>query len=641
MEIENFDIVKFIEENPVTRLTKPYQSKLVNKIKDTFSTDEQQLFLSSFYCYLNYKKDDFTVDLDSIWEWLGYNKKQKAKELLENYFKLDIDYKKVFTPQGKNIKGGRPSDKFMMTIKTFKKMCLKATTKKASEIHEYFIKLEEIFHEIIDEESSELRKELQFKDYLLDKNKKETEKLKQQAEKKKRKKYERSNSVYIISNPSIKTKNKKKFFKLGKTGDRNNRLGNYGSGAPLDYKIEYSRKLCSKREESAIEGLMLVIFDNNRALNEIESKREWITGLDLEVLKKELDVLVDFLESRKAFHDPKFIVENTEVQNDSDVEENTEVQNDSDVEENTEVQNDSDVEEYDTDSGNEINEEIEVQIQNEKGEETSSEIEFIFEEDGDDEEEKTNESAEIESKHIKISQTNPSDFDKFISDCCIVDKDNSDCFTPKSDLRNAHHIWSNCTLKKVKAELEEYLTKNFKSGAAFIDKSRRNVYRGLKLKDMVYKPSEKNLDFEQFITSRCGINYHYRISYGTFYEYFEKFKKDTDSTYKLTKDYKQQIKEYLNNKFLQGRVYISSIEKASGLHGVYGIGIKDNNFGLKPIVRKNKKVGEYDSITNKLLQTFDSIILASETLKIPFSSFGNNIRFGKIINGKIYKLIES
>ena len=43
---------------------------------------------------------------------------------------------------------------------------MKANTSKSNDIHEYYIKLEETLHEVIDKESSELRKELQFKEYL-------------------------------------------------------------------------------------------------------------------------------------------------------------------------------------------------------------------------------------------------------------------------------------------------------------------------------------------------------------------------------------------------------------------------------------------------------------------------------------------
>ena len=45
-----------------------------------------------------------------------------------------------------------------MTIKTFKSLCLKAQTKKANEIHEYYMNMEETLHDFINEESIEIKK---------------------------------------------------------------------------------------------------------------------------------------------------------------------------------------------------------------------------------------------------------------------------------------------------------------------------------------------------------------------------------------------------------------------------------------------------------------------------------------------------
>lgn len=119
---EQLDIVKLIEKNPITKLTNVYQSKLINKIKNKFSTEEQKLFVASFYCYLNYKKEDFVIDLNGIWKWLGFSSKHKAKELLLKYFTIEIDYKILLTQKGENLNakdlGGRPKQ-ILMTIKTF------------------------------------------------------------------------------------------------------------------------------------------------------------------------------------------------------------------------------------------------------------------------------------------------------------------------------------------------------------------------------------------------------------------------------------------------------------------------------------------------------------------------------------------
>ena len=142
------NIVKLIEDNPVTKLSNTYQGKLLNKIKETFTDNEQQLFVASFYCYLNCnQKTDFIIDLDKVWEWMGFNKKHNAMFLLEKNFSLDKDYK-IFAPESSGAKsgrGGHNKKKIMMTITTFKSLCLKACTKKADEIHNYYMKLEELY----------------------------------------------------------------------------------------------------------------------------------------------------------------------------------------------------------------------------------------------------------------------------------------------------------------------------------------------------------------------------------------------------------------------------------------------------------------------------------------------------------------
>ena len=96
--MSELNIVDLIENNPITRLTNTYQNKLLSKIKNNFNDTEQQLFISSFYCYLNYNKTDFIIDLDNVWGWLGFSQKDAAKRVLEKNFKLDIDYK-IFAPQ--------------------------------------------------------------------------------------------------------------------------------------------------------------------------------------------------------------------------------------------------------------------------------------------------------------------------------------------------------------------------------------------------------------------------------------------------------------------------------------------------------------------------------------------------------------
>ena len=163
--MSSLDIVNLIEKNPITKLSGTYNSKLLSKIKEEFTETQQQLFVASFYCYFNYNKNtDYVIDLDKIWEWLGFNQKYAAKRVLEKNFVIENDYKVLLPKMGEQPKEGRGGcnkETIMLNIKTFKLFCIKAETKKAHEIHEYFIKLEEILQDVIQEESDELKLQIQ------------------------------------------------------------------------------------------------------------------------------------------------------------------------------------------------------------------------------------------------------------------------------------------------------------------------------------------------------------------------------------------------------------------------------------------------------------------------------------------------
>lgn len=135
-------------------------------------------FVASFYCYLNHNsKTDFVIDLNNVWKWVGFSRIDPAKRVLENHFTKDTDYKTVLHQSVENLKGGRPKEQTLMTINTFKKFCLKANTKKADDIHDYYIKMEELLQEAMNEENQEMKSKLQEQEKRIEKleNKPKTE----------------------------------------------------------------------------------------------------------------------------------------------------------------------------------------------------------------------------------------------------------------------------------------------------------------------------------------------------------------------------------------------------------------------------------------------------------------------------------
>jgi phage anti-repressor protein len=161
----SLNIVNLIESSPITRLSGSYNNRFISNIKDTFTDIQQQLFVSSFYCYLNYHPtNDFVIDLDNVWQWLGFSQKAIAKRTLEKYFTVENDYKVLLyrsVEQTNEGRGGHNREQIMLNIKTFKMFCIKSSTKKADEIHEYFVKLEELLQQLVQDESDELKQQLQ------------------------------------------------------------------------------------------------------------------------------------------------------------------------------------------------------------------------------------------------------------------------------------------------------------------------------------------------------------------------------------------------------------------------------------------------------------------------------------------------
>lgn len=176
MENKSIDIINLIEKNPIIQLSSDYQNKFITKIQNNFNEDQQKLFVSSFYIYLNYNsKTDFVIDFDSVWKWLGFSRKDHCKVVLEKFFEKNIDYKinlqeSKIAPEvagTKKERGGYNKEQILLNTNTLKRLLLKSNTKKADEIHNYFIKMEEILQEVINEESNELKNQLIEKETLL------------------------------------------------------------------------------------------------------------------------------------------------------------------------------------------------------------------------------------------------------------------------------------------------------------------------------------------------------------------------------------------------------------------------------------------------------------------------------------------
>jgi len=74
--------------------------------------EEQELFLQGFHLYLQHdSKKDFVIDLDDVYEWLGFTRKGNAKTILVKKLQEGTHYVTGFSAIAEKPSGGRPVER--------------------------------------------------------------------------------------------------------------------------------------------------------------------------------------------------------------------------------------------------------------------------------------------------------------------------------------------------------------------------------------------------------------------------------------------------------------------------------------------------------------------------------------------------
>jgi len=631
--MQELNIVELIEKNPITKLSNEYNNKLLKKIQQNFTGFEQQLFVSSFYCYLNYDKNiDLVVDLDDIWKWLGFKQKIDCKRLIEKHFQTDIDYKYIAPEHsGASLKindnvsshfseptisvnekwGGHNIQKIFLTIKCFKSLCLKSQTKKASEIHEYYMKLEEVLHEIVEEETNELKLQLEQKDNIIMEIKQTTEQEKLLLLKNTKKEKQRAVEQAIIIQFPVNTEciyfgtidntNEagEKLIKFGHTNDLSTRI--------LDHRKKYDNFILVNafrvQNKVEIENLIKTYPKIKRQIRSIEvngkNKTEIIaydaTNFTIERLTKHIkDIIHSKTYSIDNFN--RIIKENEELENEH---KNLKEQNKNNelliTTKNVEI--------------NELREKMEIQqkiIDSFKNDNQSVYQNVLLPED------------ELNTK-----------FNEFVKSVCIVRPDVEELSV---NLEGRYRLWSQVKpTKEIFHALKNYLDTRFKPKRI----QGNHGYVGIKLRNVEYKKSQENSTIETFIFQVCQFSDSGKILNSTLLKEYQKWKLSVDK--EPTENDMKEIKEYLNASphALKATIWIDD----GSNEGYYGISLKQQEYKPKLISSTGKKVYKREKDTDHVLATWDTIAKAAEIENISASKMSRYIKNKNIINDYYYSVI--
>ena len=558
-------------------------TKLQDMLNLEFTNEEQQIFLQHFAGFLN-KDDEFIINIEFIFKWIGFGRKDHAKRLLEKYFIINSDYKitlnsVVSPPKGENLKRdkkkeGRPIEVILLTPNCFKQLCLLANTDKGKQVRLYYIKMELILMKYL-KEKNEINEKLLLDSMQMNKNldyalQTEQKKIARILSRRVNKE-EPGQLVYIYKESEFK-------YKIGETSDINRREKDHRCATSQSI-IVYTKRCCNCK---LLEKVVHHILDQYRDIH----NREWFT-VSFEIAKAALDSAHIFLDG---------LVNRCETIN---------------------------------------NNSFFYNLKNliESLEELPS---FIKDHSKDIIEIKT---KPIE-KPIDINLdniVNPLDFDKFISEFCEINDESTEFSV---SILAAHKQWSRCAKKTTHDALYKFLCENYKKVKVFDNNTNAKIasFKGLKLKSISYNKPILLEDIDEFINDKCELNYVSRIPSKDIYNSFEIWKRNIDPDYTLCAKEKSRIDHAFKNRFLPGLIFTGKQSQ----HGYYFVNLKDNpsftGYKLAPSLKK--KIIKIDINTKQIVETFESLTAAAISINRSPSTLSTDIQYKRPRDNYIYQYVD-
>lgn len=158
------DFASLVKTNP-GNISLRFQGQLASKLSENFTSDEEKWYMANLYAYLKFHPvNDYVIDLENVFEMIGFSTKGNSKKTLKKHFVIDQDYKVLLIHLDKQVssKGGagKNQETVLLNINTFKKLCMLAKTGKGEKIRDYYLKMEMILNEMVVVQSKEFEEQL-------------------------------------------------------------------------------------------------------------------------------------------------------------------------------------------------------------------------------------------------------------------------------------------------------------------------------------------------------------------------------------------------------------------------------------------------------------------------------------------------
>jgi len=220
-------------------------------------------------------------------------------------------------------------------------------------------------------------------------------------------------------------------------------------------------------------------------------------------------------------------------------------------------------------------------------------------------------------------------FNEFINSVCIVRTDVEDLSV---NIEGQYRLWSQVKpTKEIFHALKNYLDIRFKPKRI----GGIHGYIGVKLKPVEYKKSKENSNVETFIFQVCQFSSGIKVLNSVLLREYQKWKISVDK--ELSENDMKEIKEYLNESPYALKATVWTDEGNN--EGYYGLSIKQNEYKPKLISSTGKKVYKREDKTEILLATWDTIAKAAESEGISAAKMSRCVKNKIIIDDYYYSVI--
>ena len=105
---------------------------------------QNEVFSLELAKQLYHSNEQFPVDFELAWAWLGYTRKDSAKKKLLRHFKKDEDYRVRQTAELTPAGGYSNREDICLTVNCFKEMGMMAGTEKGRKVRQHFLECERL-----------------------------------------------------------------------------------------------------------------------------------------------------------------------------------------------------------------------------------------------------------------------------------------------------------------------------------------------------------------------------------------------------------------------------------------------------------------------------------------------------------------